>query len=130
MIMMKTLDPREAAANWPERERQWRIALGRIKLGVEPVADQLEKYRLVTWTLSFVAGGMGTILFALFCAFRHPFIGLAVAGGLFGPVIVSAWIGFARLESLASRYLREREEVDRLLREDRNAKNSTWREDV
>jgi hypothetical protein len=111
---MKTLDPREAAAIWPERERQWRVALGRIKIGVEPIGEQVEKYRLVTWMITALAAGIGLMFVALFSAFRHPMIGLTVAVVLFGPLILSAWIGFLRLKAKAARYVLEKQEVERL----------------
>jgi hypothetical protein len=34
---------------WQERERQWQRRLGRLRLGAEPIAEQLAKYRRVTW---------------------------------------------------------------------------------
>lgn len=104
----------DVVANWPERERYWRRRLGRIRLGVEPIADQLERYRLVACVLTAVCVGIQIMFVALFAAFAHPWIGLAVAGVILGPVIVSSWLGFWRMKSRAARYLREKEEVERL----------------
>ena len=107
-------DPKDPLASWPERERRWRKKLGRIRLGVEPIPEQVEKYRKMTWVLTGVAGGIAAMFFALFTAFRSPWLGLAVATILFGPVIGGAWIGFKTTERRAAAYLREREAVDRL----------------
>jgi hypothetical protein len=111
---MSPFDPTDASANWPDRQREWRKALGRIKIGVEPIPEQVERLRLVSLVMTVVSGGIGAIFIALFTAFRHPWIGLTVAGVIVGPVIASSWIGFARLKARADRYLREKEEVDRL----------------
>ncbi len=111
---MTTPKPRDLLAEWPERERYWRRRLGRVRIGVEPIADQLEKYRLVTWTLTAVATGIAIMFVALFTAFAHPFIGMGVAGVILGPVILFSWIGFWRMKGRAAGYLREKEEVERL----------------
>src|SRR4051794_37376753 len=111
---MKTLDPRDAAAIWPEREREWRKALGRLRIGVEPIGDQVEKIYRVTWVMTGISLGIAAMFIALFTAFRHPGIGLVVAGVLLGPIILFSWIGFLRLKGRAARYLREKEDVERL----------------
>lgn len=111
---MKPVDPGELPSIWPEREREWARALGRLRLGVEPIPDQLEKYRRANWALTGVSAGIGAMLFALFAAFRSPGTGLIVGGLLAGPIIASAWIGYARMGANAARYLRERAEVERL----------------
>ena len=110
---MAPFDPARDADQWPDRERQWRKALGRIRIGVEPIPEQLERMRLVAWTLTAVAGGIGLMFVALFSAFGHPIIGLVVASVLVGPVIASAWAGFLRTRGRVDRYLREKEEVSR-----------------
>lgn len=114
---MKPVEPSVLIETWPQRERAWARKLGRVRLGVEPVPDQLRKYRAVTWVITIVAGGMAVFIAALFTAFKSPGTGLIVAGVLFGPVILSAWLGYAKLESRALAYLREKAEVDRVTAE-------------
>lgn len=111
---MRRANPEDLAADWPARERQWARELGRIRIGVEPITDQVAKYRRVTWLLMAVAAGIGLFLLALFTAFRSPGTGLIVAGVIVGPIIVSAWFGQIRLAKKAARYLREKAEVERL----------------
>ena len=36
-------------SRWRLRENQWRRKLGRLRLGVEPIEEQLARYRGVTW---------------------------------------------------------------------------------
>ena len=105
---MKPIDPNDLATTWPQRERLWARELGRVRIGVEPIPEQVAKYRRVTVVVTIVAGGIGTMILALFLAFRAPWAGLIVSGGLFGPVILSAWIGQWRLEARAASYLREK----------------------
>lgn len=111
---MKAPKPRDVLRDWPERERRWRRKLGRIRLGAEPIAEQVQKYLRVTWALTAVCCGVALIFLALFAAFRAPLLGLGVAAILLGPVVLSSWVGFARMRSRAARYLREKEEVERL----------------
>ncbi len=63
----------------------WQRKLGRIRLGAEPVEDQLKKYRGSTIVLSIVMGVVGLMLFALFSAFRSPGIGARHRGCYRGP---------------------------------------------
>ncbi len=39
----------ELEAAWRTREAVWRRKLGRLRLGVEPIEEQLARYRRVTW---------------------------------------------------------------------------------
>jgi hypothetical protein len=112
---MKTVDPNLLIENWPERERAWAGELGRVRLGVEPIPEQLGKYRRVTWAITVVAGWMAVFIAALFAAFKSPGTGLIVSGVLFGPVILSAWLGYGKMEARALAYLREKEQVEKAL---------------
>ena len=110
---MKTVDPNFLIETWPDRERAWAGELGRVRLGVEPIPEQLEKYRRVTWAITVVAGWMGVLIAALFAAFKSPGTGpLIVSGILFGPVILSAWLGYRKMEARALAYLREKAQVE------------------
>lgn len=104
----------EDERDWPARERYWRRKLGRIRLDAEPVEDQVAKYQRVTWALSAVLLALSLMFVGLFSAFHRPDVGLALAGFLFLPVAVVAWIDLALLRARADQYLREwQEERDR-----------------
>lgn len=90
-----------------ERLVYWQRRLGRIRLGAEPVSEQLAKYRRVTLAISAVALGIGAIIIAILTAFRAPAIGAAVAFILFGPMIALAWWDYSRLQSRVRAYERE-----------------------
>ena len=111
---MKPVDSSGLQEPWPERQRRWAVKLGRIQLGVEPVEEQLEKYRRVTWMITIVTGWIAFVIAALFVAFKSPGTGLLVSGVLFGPIIISAWLGYRKLEAKVRAYLREKAEVERV----------------
>ncbi|WP_406693445.1 hypothetical protein V5E97_20685 [Singulisphaera sp. Ch08] len=102
-----------AEAKWQARERYWRQKLGRIRLGVEPIEDQVAKYRRVTWMLTAVPVVLALIFVALFTAFRRPDVGLILAGVLLLPVVTLAWFDFRLLKLRVARYSREFEEYHR-----------------
>lgn len=112
---MKPMDASRLSEVWPDRQRLWVRELGRVRLGVEPIPQQLKRYQGVAWVITIVAGGIGLFISALFTAFKSPGTGLIVSGILFAPVILSAWLGYWRMESRAIAYLREKAEVDRAL---------------
>lgn len=85
------------AEDWAVRERRWRGKLGRLRLGVEPLTEQLARHRRVAWALTVVPGGIGLMFVALFAAFGAPLVGLGVGGGLVGPIVLVAWLDYARL---------------------------------
>jgi hypothetical protein len=97
-------------ADWQARAGYWQRKLGRIRLGAEPVEEQLVKYRRVTWMLTAVPLGLSTMFVALFAAFRRPDVGLIVSGVLFLPVVLFAWIDYGLLSRRVARYLREFDE--------------------
>ncbi len=109
---MKPIDPADLAKNWPERQRLWARELGRLQIGVESISEQVAKYRRVTVAITIVAGGIGAMILAIFLAFRAPRAGLIVTAVLFGPMILSAWIGQWRSEARAAAYLREKAQVE------------------
>jgi hypothetical protein len=90
-----------------DRLTYWRRRLGRIRLGAEPVEEQLARYLRVNWMLTAVLGIVATMFVALFTAFRRPDIGLVLAGVLFLPVAALAWLDHALLRWRVGRYLRE-----------------------
>jgi hypothetical protein len=96
-----------------ERERYWRHRLGRLRLGVEPLEQQLARLRLVTWCLSAVPAGIGGMIVAIFAAFRRPDLGLLLAAILVVPIVVLAWLDLARLERAAAAYEEERKTLER-----------------
>ncbi len=80
---------------------------GRLRLGVEPLEDQLARYRRVTWMLTAVPLGIALLFVSLFAAFRRPEIGLIVAAILLLPIIVFAWVEYGLLVFRVARYTRE-----------------------
>jgi hypothetical protein len=103
-----THDPR-LDLDWSLREKYWRAKLGRIQLGVEPVAEQLAKYRQVTWMLTAIPFGLAVMFVSLFAAFRRADIGLIFCGIVLLPVVALAWCDFPLLQRRVRRYLRERD---------------------
>jgi hypothetical protein len=93
--------------DWDDRLAYWRRRLGRIRLGVEPVEDQLARYRRVTWMLTAVATLLALIFIALFSAFRRPDVGAWLALVLFGPVVAIAWVDHGLLTWRVGRYMKE-----------------------
>src|SRR4051812_45624771 len=86
------------------RRRYWRRKLGRLRLGVEPLEEQLARYRRVTWMLTAVPAGIGLMFVALFAAFRRPDVGLWLAGLLLAPIVIVAWIDYGVLRWRVTRY--------------------------
>lgn len=101
-------------AHWRLRERYWRRKLGRLRLGVEPIEDQLARYRRVTWALTAVPSILGLFFVTLFTVFGRPDIGLIlIAVGLL-PIVLGAWLDYAIMAARARRYRREADEYVRL----------------
>lgn len=98
--------------SWSERERYWRRRLGRLRLGVEPLSVQLERYRQVTWMLTAVPLVIGLMFLALFTAFRRPDVALWIIGLLLVPIVALAWLDFVRLRVAARAYEKEKAEFD------------------
>jgi hypothetical protein len=101
--------PRPLDETWVERERYWRRRLGRIRLGVEPVKIQLQRYRRVTLVLTAIPTAMAAVFVTLFWAFGRPDIGAVLVLVVLAPIILIAWLDFARLARRVDAYLRERE---------------------
>jgi hypothetical protein len=103
--------PSSHAADWPGREAYWRRRLGRLKLGVEPLLEQLNRYRRVNTALTIVTGVVAVFFAALFTAFAAPALGLVIAGLIFLPVTSMAWMDYIVLRGRARAYERERESM-------------------
>jgi hypothetical protein len=97
------------------RENQWRRKLGRLRLGVEPIEEQLARYRRVTWALTAVPALVGTMFLTLFTVFGRPDIGLIFDAIVLLPIAVGAWLDYAVLARRARRYLVELDEFHRQL---------------
>jgi hypothetical protein len=97
----------ELETRWRMRQQEWRRKLGRLRLGVEPLEEQLARYRRVTWSLTAVPAIIAVMFLWLFTAFGRPDIGAVVAAIVLGPVIVFSWLGFKKLERRAHAYLAE-----------------------
>jgi hypothetical protein len=105
-----TLALADLDARWAARRTYWARKLGRVRLGVEPIEEQLARYRRVPWVLTAVPGFVSAFILVLFTFFQRPDIGLVVAALLFLPIAIGAWVGFWLLEARARRYLAERDE--------------------
>ena len=81
-------------ASWRAREDLWRRKLGRLRLGVEPIEEQLTRYRRVTWVLTAVPGGLAVMFFTLFAIFGHPLVGLVLDAVLLLPIALGAWADY------------------------------------
>jgi hypothetical protein len=116
---VSTPDSAEALENsWRARQDVWRRKLGRLRLGVEPIEEQLARYRRVTWALTAVPAGLAVFFFTLFAIFGYPLVGLVVDAVLFLPIVLGAWADYGlmalrarRYSDEAERYLRERERL-------------------
>ena len=103
----------ELDATWSARTTYWARKLGRLRLGVEPIEEQLAKYRRVTWMLTAIPAFFSAFLFTLFAVFRRPDIGLVAAAILFLPIIAGAWLGDFLRTRRGHRYLLELENFQR-----------------
>jgi hypothetical protein len=100
----------ELEARWRLRETYWRRKLGRLRLGVEPIEDQLARYRRVNWALTAVPSVVGAMILAIFTAFGRPDIGLKFVAILLLPIVLGAWWDYHRMISRARHYRREADE--------------------
>jgi hypothetical protein len=107
MEMNVSHELRELEARWRIREQEWARKLGRLRLGVEPIEEQLERYRRMTWVLMAVPALIALIIFSLFTVFGRPDIGLVVVAILFGPIVLFSWLSFKKLERQGIDYLAE-----------------------
>lgn len=95
---------------WASREHAWKQKLGRLKLGAEPLEDQLARYRRVTLVLTAIPALLSLMFVALFAAFGRPDVGVILAIVLFAPIVAVAWLDQGLLERRARAYLREQRE--------------------
>jgi hypothetical protein len=109
-----SMQEEDIEARWRSRENEWRRRLGRLRLGVESIDEQLARYRRVTWVLTAVPSLLGLIFILLFTVFGRPDIGLVLIAILLLPIVVGAWLDYALLASRARRYLVELSEYRRL----------------
>jgi len=108
-----TTEP-DLETRWRDREAWWRRKLGRLRLGVEPLEDQVARYRRVTWALTLVPLILAIMFLALFTAFGRPDIGLVLIAILLLPIVLVAWLDQAMLAHRARRYLADLEEFRRV----------------
>jgi hypothetical protein len=94
-------------SRWQKREIQWRRKLGRLRLGVEPIEEQLTRYRRVTWVLTAVPSLLGLMFLTLFTVFGRPDIGLIFDVIVLLPIVIGAWVDYALLRRRARYYLAE-----------------------
>ncbi len=101
----------EFAPDWTARRHYWQRKLGRLRLGAEPIVEQLARYRRVTWMLTAVPFGLALMFVGLFVVFKRPDVGLILVGILLFPIVVLAWLDYAMLVTRAARYSRELREA-------------------
>lgn len=77
----------------PDRSRYWARRLGRLRLGAEPLSEQLARSRRVTWALTAVSLGVGALFLGLFSGFGRPDLGAVVVGLFVAPIVASSWLG-------------------------------------
>lgn len=124
---VSTPDPVDALdASWRAREAQWRHKLGRLRLGAEPIEEQLARYRRATWVLTDVVAGLACVFFALFAGRGYPVVGLALVAVLLLPIVLGAWADHGLMALRARRY---RAEAERYLRERERLRPSEGRPD-
>lgn len=100
-------------ATWRAREDYWRRKLGRLRLGVEPIDEQLARYRRVTWALTAVPSLLGVFFFTLFAVFGYPLVGLILDAVILLPIVLGAWADHVLMSRRVRRY---RGEYERYLR--------------
>jgi small-conductance mechanosensitive channel len=105
---MKTDREIDSKENWLKREQYWRRKLSRLRFGAEPIAEQVERYRRVTWLLTAIPAALALAFLSLFAAFGRPLIGLVVSCVILLPIVVGAWFDHWLLRTRARRYLAER----------------------
>ena len=96
-------------------------------LGVEPIEEQLARYRRVTWALTVVPAIIGLMFLTLFTVFGRPDIGLIFDAIVLLPIVIGAWLDYALLARRARHYLaelgayhREKELIGGGIRQERN----------
>ncbi len=91
-------------ASWRRREELWRCRLGRLRLGAEPLQEQVARYRRVTWVLTAIPAALCIAFVTIFAVFGRPEIGLAFAVIVLLPIVAGAWIDHALLAYRAACY--------------------------
>ncbi len=97
---------------WRARQAEWARRLGRLRLGAEPIEEQLARYRRVTWGLVIVPGVIALIFLTLFSIFGRPDIGVGIVLLFFGPIALFSWLGYRGLERKAAAFRAEEARFD------------------
>lgn len=85
----------------------WNRRLGRIRLGVEPVEEQIERIRKMTWVIIVVVTFLELVFLSLFTGFGRPDIGFVVIVVSLVPIELYAWFDYRRLQGRVREYLAE-----------------------
>jgi hypothetical protein len=96
-------------AIWRAREDAWRRKLGRLRLGAEPIEEQLARYRRMTWGGTAIVAFPAAMFFTLFAVFGRPGIGLVFDAVVLLPIVLIAWADYALMSFRARQYLAEKE---------------------
>jgi hypothetical protein len=95
---------------WKARERYWQRKLGRLRLGAEPLEEQLARYRRATWMLTDISAVLALMFVGLFAAFQRPDVGGILALVLLAPIVALAWLDYGLLARRLAQYTREFQE--------------------
>jgi Flp pilus assembly protein TadB len=101
------MTPDEVNKEMRTRRDEWQARLGRLRLGAEPIQEQVARQRRVTWALTLVMTMLGLLFFSLFTGFGRADIGAVLVGVLVGPILVIAWRDYHRMANRARTYLEE-----------------------
>jgi hypothetical protein len=107
---------KEVSAEWSSRQRYWQGQLGRLRLGAEPLGQQLLRYRNVSWALTIVPAVIAAIFVALFTAFGAAPIGWVLGGLVLFPIAAVAWMDYWKLKTRVAGYECERREFESRMR--------------
>jgi hypothetical protein len=102
----------ELESRWRLRQQAWGKKLVRLHLGVEPLEEQLSRYRRVTWALTIVPTVIALMFLSLFTVFGRPDIGILVISLMLLPIVLFSWLDYWRLERRARAYTKELAEFE------------------
>jgi len=93
----------------PAREIDWQRKLRPIRVGAEPILDQLRRRFQAMLLMTGLTSMIALMMLAIFAGFGRPDVGLGVAGLIVLPVTSWIWLDYLLLRSRTFAYWRERE---------------------
>jgi hypothetical protein len=98
-----TPDDWEKLARW--RDEALQANLGRLRLGAEPIEEQVRRQRRATWALTVIMTILGFLFFSLFTGFGRPDVGAVLACVLVAPILIIVWREYFQMAKRAQLYL-------------------------